>query len=190
MCDHPCWLWSFDYSGPFGTVSILSPGNLVQEVPAPLAQSVHPTFLHTTGAECRPNSGLPGLPVLAFLIRNVFVATFVPKMAAGGSPEVTLVSIYWATSSQSGQRERRQRHSEMHRKHIEYKRTSNWWGEAEVLLTQQLPLPAVWQGGRPSVGKEGPSECDGLDISPLNACSQYNNPAKEGVLVIIHHNVL
>lgn len=128
MCDHPCWLWSFDYSGPFGTVSILSPGNLVQEVPAPLAQSVHPTFLHTTGAECRPNSGLPGLPVLAFLIRNVFVATFVPKMAAGGSPEVTLVSIYWATSSQSGQRERRQRHSEMHRKHIEYKRTG--WSAA------------------------------------------------------------
>ena len=110
-------------------------------------------------------------------------------MAAGGSPEVTLVSIYWATTSQSGQRERWQRHSEMHRKHNQYKHNLKWWGEAEVPLTQQLPLPAVWQGDRSSVGKEGPSECDGLDISPLNACSQYNDPARESILIIIQHNV-
>lgn len=48
-----------------------------------------------------PISGLPGLPVLAFLIRNVFVAAVVPKMAAGCPPEVTLISIHRATPSWS-----------------------------------------------------------------------------------------
>lgn len=49
-------------------------------------------------AEVEQSSGLPGFPVLAFLVRKVFVPTFVPKMAAGGSPEVTFVSVDWTTS--------------------------------------------------------------------------------------------
>lgn len=50
------------------------------------------------------SSGLPGFPVLAFLVWNVFVAALVPEMAAGCSPEVTLVSVDWAASPRTGQR--------------------------------------------------------------------------------------
>lgn len=48
----------------------------------------------------RPISG-PGLFVLAFLVRNVFVVAVVPKVAAGCSPEVALISVHWATPSWS-----------------------------------------------------------------------------------------
>lgn len=50
------------------------------------------------------SSGLPGFPVLAFLVWNVFVAALVPEMAAGCSPEVTLVSVDRAASPRTGQR--------------------------------------------------------------------------------------
>lgn len=50
------------------------------------------------------SSGLPGFPVLAFLVWNVFVAALVPEMAAGCSPEVTLVSVDRAASPRAGQR--------------------------------------------------------------------------------------
>lgn len=71
---------------------------------APGTRSVLAASLRTAGAESWPSSRLPRFPVLAFLVWNVFVATFVPKMAAGCSPEVTLVSVDWATSPRSGQR--------------------------------------------------------------------------------------
>lgn len=50
------------------------------------------------------SSGLPGFPVLAFLVWNVLIAAFVPKMAAGCPPEVTLVSVDRASAPRSGQR--------------------------------------------------------------------------------------
>lgn len=71
---------------------------------APGTRSVLTASLRTAGAESWPSSRLPRFPVLAFLVWNVFVATLVPKMAAGRSPEVTLVSVDWATSPRSGQR--------------------------------------------------------------------------------------
>lgn len=71
-----------DCSGPFccgnNVVALLEPGPI-------RAASFSPVRLV---------SWLPGLPVLAFLVRNVFVAAVVPKMAAGCSPEVTLVSVH------------------------------------------------------------------------------------------------
>lgn len=56
------------------------------------------------GAGGGPSSRLPGFPVLAFLVWNVFIAAFVPEMAACCSPEVTLVSVDWPTTPRSGHR--------------------------------------------------------------------------------------
>lgn len=81
----------------------VSSGEVIS-VKAPGTRSVLTASLRTAGAESWPSSRLPRFPVLAFLVWNVFVATFVPKMAAGCSPEVTLVSVDWATSPWSGQR--------------------------------------------------------------------------------------
>lgn len=58
-------------------------------------------ILTVQSAAHRLISRLPGLPVLAFLIRNVFVVTVVPKIAASCSPEVTLISVHRAAPSWS-----------------------------------------------------------------------------------------
>lgn len=58
-------------------------------------------ILPVQSAAHRLISRLQGLPILSFLIRNVFVAAVAPKMAAGCSPEVTLVSVHRATPSWS-----------------------------------------------------------------------------------------
>lgn len=89
---------------------------------------------------CCQSSGLPGLPVLAFLIGNVFVAAFVPKMAASGSPEVTLVSVHRATSASPEHRQ-----PGVINTHLEGTFTipASWGDEEEVALTQQLALPAA-----------------------------------------------
>lgn len=54
----------------------------------------------------RAHSRLPRFPVFAFLIGNVFVATFVSKMTASGSPEVTFISVDRTASSRTGEREK------------------------------------------------------------------------------------
>lgn len=58
-------------------------------------------ILSVQSAAHRLISRLRGLPVLSFLIRNVFVAAVVPEIAAGCSPEITLISIHRATPSWS-----------------------------------------------------------------------------------------
>lgn len=85
------------------TQNNFSPENLMWLVPA--SQTEQLSLQSTAKAEVEQSSGLPGFPVLAFLVRKVFVPTFVPEMAAGGSPEVTLVSVDWTTSPRTEKHE-------------------------------------------------------------------------------------
>lgn len=108
-------------------------------------------------AESRLTSRLPGLSVLAFLIGNVFVATLVPKVTASCSPEVTLISIHRAASSWSGQRGTSHRERIFGSQILQpavicciFSVPDSFWREAQVVVTQQLPPPAVWQVDRSS----------------------------------------
>lgn len=85
-------------------------------------------ILSVQSAAHRLISWLPGLPVLAFLIRNVFVAAVVPKMAAGCSPEVTFVSVHRATPSWSEDEKR-----------IKYSKPQSY-----CVNGKHLKLPSEW----------------------------------------------